>query len=92
MMLACVRQRVMRRAVTMRLTWSAFSRREPRRKRMSRTVGVVCAIAENNGERDVGRGDDAIALSKYWNNSVGLFVLAHKCGRIGHSHELPANT
>lgn len=77
-MLARVRQRVARRAVTLRLTSSAFSLKEPRRNRMSITVGVVCAIAENSGERAVGCGDEEMAPSKYWNNSVGLFVLAHK--------------
>lgn len=85
MMFACCRHLVDRRAVTLRLTASAFSLREPRRNRMSSTVGVVCAMAEWSGERALGCGDVAIAWSKYSNSAVGLLVLAHRCGSTGQS-------
>lgn len=84
-MFAFGRQSDVRRAVTLRLTPSALIRREPRNNRMSRTEGVVWAIAECIGERAVGCGDALIAWSKYRNSSVGLLVLAQRCGRFGHS-------
>lgn len=84
-MLACCLHRVTSRADTFRLTASAFSRKDPRRNNMSRTVGVVCAMAECRGDRACGCGDTVTAWSKYWNRTVGLFVFAQRWGRIGHS-------
>lgn len=83
--LAWCRHRVLSRVVTLRFTASAFSLSEPRRNKISRTVGVVCAIAEFKGDRAYGCGDTVIAWSKNCNSSVGLFVFAHRWGRIGHN-------
>lgn len=83
--LACCLHLVASRAVTFRFTASAFSRNDPRRKSMSSTVGVVCAMAEWSGDRAWGCGDTVIAWSKYWNNAEGLFVFAQRWGSIGHN-------
>lgn len=76
--LALFLQRVLRRAVTFLLTASAFSLKEPLTSRMSSTVGVVCAMAENSGERALGIGDLSIMLSRKWKSSVGLLVFAQR--------------
>lgn len=86
MMLAWRRQWLFNRLVTILLTASALARSDPRSNSISRTVGVVCAIAENNGDSAWGCGDEVIASSKYSNKRAGLFVFAQRWGRIGHSH------
>lgn len=90
--LAWCRHRVISRVVTLRFTASAFSLRDPLRNKMSRTVGVVCAIAEFKGDLAYGCGDTVIAWSKNCNSSVGLFVFAHRWGRIGHNQLFSENT
>lgn len=64
MMLLLVRQSVAKRVFTTRLTRSALIRMDPRCKMISKMWGVVCAMAENIGERACGLGEFAIALSK----------------------------
>lgn len=87
-MLACCLQRVARRLLTSRFTASAFCLSDPRRNKMSSTEGVVCAIAEWRGDRALGRGELAMTRSKYSKSSMGSFVLAHRCGRLGQSQVL----
>lgn len=82
---------VSNRWVIFLLTASAFSLNDPLRNNMSSTLGVVWAIAEYRGDWASEFGAVDIALSRYLNSSVGLFVLAHRCLTFGQSQPLSAN-
>lgn len=77
-MFACCLHCLVSLLVTFLLTASAFALKDPLRKRMSRTVGVVCAMAECSGDLALAWGWAAIVASKYVNSSLGLLVLAQR--------------